>query len=125
MRKNLAHTHSPVRLVAGSARRRISLLIAALVATITMLMAFASGASALSLGLQWSGDTVKTQSEEGRRVARVDTLLKLAGALEVAPAELLHGLAWHCGQIRRGGFSISHNPERRQGDEDYETETSP
>jgi transcriptional regulator with XRE-family HTH domain len=32
--------------------------------------------------------------EHGRRVPRLDTIVKLAGALEVEPCALLTGLAW-------------------------------
>jgi transcriptional regulator with XRE-family HTH domain len=32
--------------------------------------------------------------ETGGRIARVDTFMKIAGALEVDPAELLRGIEW-------------------------------
>jgi transcriptional regulator with XRE-family HTH domain len=32
--------------------------------------------------------------ERGRRIPRLDTLVKLAGAVEVAPCELLAGMSW-------------------------------
>jgi transcriptional regulator with XRE-family HTH domain len=32
--------------------------------------------------------------EHGRRIARLDTVVTLGGAVEVAPCELLAGLAW-------------------------------
>jgi transcriptional regulator with XRE-family HTH domain len=32
--------------------------------------------------------------EHGRRIPRLDTLVKLAGAVEVAPCELLAGMSW-------------------------------
>lgn len=32
--------------------------------------------------------------EHGRRVPRLDTIVKLAGAVEVEPCELLTGLVW-------------------------------
>lgn len=32
--------------------------------------------------------------ERGVRIARIDTLIKLAGALQVSPEELLDGLDW-------------------------------
>jgi transcriptional regulator with XRE-family HTH domain len=32
--------------------------------------------------------------EHGRRVARLDTVVKLAGAVEMVPCELLTGMAW-------------------------------
>jgi transcriptional regulator with XRE-family HTH domain len=34
------------------------------------------------------------QLERGTRLARIDTLVKLAGALSIPPGDLLDGLAW-------------------------------
>jgi transcriptional regulator with XRE-family HTH domain len=45
-----------------------------------------------------------SQLERGLRVARIDTLIKLASSLEAAPAELLEGIAWEPGDVRRGRF---------------------
>jgi transcriptional regulator with XRE-family HTH domain len=45
--------------------------------------------------------------EHGRRIARVDTLIKLAGAMAIPPSELLEGIYWAPGDPRRGGFSFS------------------
>lgn len=45
--------------------------------------------------------------ERGVRMARIDTLVKLAGALGVTPAELLIGLDWQPGQPRPGHFGTS------------------
>lgn len=45
-----------------------------------------------------------SQLERGLRVARIDTLVKLAASLEAAPAELLVGIAWKPGDVRRGSF---------------------
>ncbi len=45
--------------------------------------------------------------ERGLRVARIDTLLKLAGSLEVTPGELLTGLEWLPGEKRDGRFAFS------------------
>ena len=42
--------------------------------------------------------------ERGIRLARVDTLVKLAGALEVPSEELLEGLVWMPGEPRPGQF---------------------
>lgn len=44
--------------------------------------------------------------ERGERLPRVDTLVKLAGALEVSPCELLEGIAWNPGYSRRGAFEL-------------------
>jgi transcriptional regulator with XRE-family HTH domain len=45
--------------------------------------------------------------EQGTRLARVDTLMKLAGSLSVSPMELLEGIHWTPGSASEGGFSIS------------------
>jgi transcriptional regulator with XRE-family HTH domain len=42
--------------------------------------------------------------ERGVRLARIDTLIKLAGGLEVTPGELLDGLDWRPGAPRSGCF---------------------
>jgi transcriptional regulator with XRE-family HTH domain len=46
-----------------------------------------------------------SQLERGLRVARIDTLIKLAASLEAAPAELLAGIVWEPGDRRVGRFS--------------------
>jgi transcriptional regulator with XRE-family HTH domain len=47
-----------------------------------------------------------SQLERGLRVARIDTLVKLAGGLGVEPGELLKGLDWTPGETRPGSFQI-------------------
>lgn len=44
--------------------------------------------------------------EQGKRKARIDTLMKLCGAVEATPAELLDGIEWLPGQDHDGRFSI-------------------
>ena len=44
--------------------------------------------------------------EQGKRKARIDTLMKLCGAVEAKPAELLDGIEWLPGQDHDGRFSI-------------------
>ena len=48
--------------------------------------------------------TAVGQIERGERVARTDTLVKLAGALGVRPEDLLDGLEWSPGEMTRGEF---------------------
>jgi transcriptional regulator with XRE-family HTH domain len=48
--------------------------------------------------------TEVSQLERGLRVARVDTLVKLAASLEVDTSELLTGLTWTPGSARVGRF---------------------
>lgn len=50
--------------------------------------------------------TAVGQIERGERVARVDTLIKLAGSLEIEPGELLTGLSWQPGGTRLGSFEL-------------------
>jgi transcriptional regulator with XRE-family HTH domain len=47
------------------------------------------------------------QLERGARLARVDTLVKLAGALAIPPGSLLKGMAWAPGGTTSGEFEIS------------------
>lgn len=49
--------------------------------------------------------TEVSQLERGLRVPRIDTVAKLAGALEVDPGELFEGIAWEPGQVQHGYFS--------------------
>lgn len=49
--------------------------------------------------------------ERGIRLARIDTLLKLAGGLEATPGELLAGMQWRQGPERRGHFRTSGGAE--------------
>lgn len=44
--------------------------------------------------------------ERGIRLPRIDTLIKLAGALEVSPNELLDGVAWVSTVPLVGSFEI-------------------
>jgi transcriptional regulator with XRE-family HTH domain len=46
------------------------------------------------------------QLERSERTARIDTLIKLAGALDASPAELLEGLVWEAGGTRLGSFEL-------------------
>ena len=48
--------------------------------------------------------TEVSQLERGLRHARVDTVAKLAGALEIEPGKLFEGIAWEPGDIRIGRF---------------------
>lgn len=49
--------------------------------------------------------TEVSQLERGLRVARVDTVAKLAAALEVEPGEFFEGIVWEQGDVRYGRFS--------------------
>jgi transcriptional regulator with XRE-family HTH domain len=48
--------------------------------------------------------TAVGQLERGERVARVDTLIKLAGSLGIPPGDLLSGMSWDPGGTRVGSF---------------------
>lgn len=45
--------------------------------------------------------------EAGKRMPRLDTLLKVAGALGIPPAQLLEGIVWEPGATKPGKFKIS------------------
>jgi transcriptional regulator with XRE-family HTH domain len=49
--------------------------------------------------------TAVGQLERGERVARVDTVVKLAGSLGIPPEELLDGMGWDPGGTRLGCFT--------------------
>lgn len=51
-----------------------------------------------------------SQLERGLRLARVDTVAKLAAALEIDPGELFKGIEWRLGEVRRGRF----RPEEKE-----------
>lgn len=51
--------------------------------------------------------TEVSQLERGLRVARVDTVAKLAAALEVEPGDFFEGIVWEPGDIRLGSFQES------------------
>lgn len=46
------------------------------------------------------------QLERGVRLARIDTVVKLAGALSVPPGDLLKGMDWTPGGTRVGRFLV-------------------
>jgi transcriptional regulator with XRE-family HTH domain len=52
--------------------------------------------------------TEVSQLERGLRVARVDTVAKLAAALEVEPGDFFEGIVWQPGNVRLGHFK--HTP---------------
>lgn len=45
--------------------------------------------------------------ERGERLPRIDTMIKLAGALSVAPSELVEAIDWSPGETRQGRFEIA------------------
>lgn len=51
-----------------------------------------------------------SQLERGLRVARVDTLIKLIGSLEVSADDLLVGMDWEPGGTRLGKFKPRREP---------------
>lgn len=64
-----------------------------------------AGLSQEELGVRASlHRTAVGQLERGERVARCDTLVKLAGSLGVEPGVLLAGLSWQPGELRIGRF---------------------
>lgn len=64
--------------------------------------------------LGWGASLHRTeisQLERGLRLARIDTLVKLAGTLSVSPCDLLEGIEWTPGSATKGSFGRS-RPER-------------
>ena len=53
--------------------------------------------------------TAVGQLERGERVARVDTVVKLAGSLGIHPGELLDGMGWNPGGTRIGEFTAEYD----------------
>lgn len=58
--------------------------------------------------------TEVSQLERGLRIIRIDTLMKIAGALEVSPCDLLSGLEWTPGSMQVGSFRTKPD-EKEQG----------
>jgi transcriptional regulator with XRE-family HTH domain len=57
----------------------------------------------LGLRAAMSGTEIDTL-ERGERLPRIDTLVRLAGALSVSPDELLRGIGWRPGATMPGRF---------------------
>ena len=51
--------------------------------------------------------------ERGARIPRIDTLVKLAGALSVPPSELIEGIDWKPGRFTAGSFSVAQGGDPR------------
>jgi transcriptional regulator with XRE-family HTH domain len=49
------------------------------------------------------------QLERGHRLPRIDTVVKLAGALSIEPGDLMSGMTWKAGGVARPGkFRAAH-----------------
>ena len=59
--------------------------------------------------------TEVSQLERGLRLARIDTLVKVAGALGVSTDALLEGIDWRPGSATLGEFSVSEAATERAG----------
>ena len=44
--------------------------------------------------------------EHGQRLARIDTLIRLAGAMSIPPADLIDGMSWTPGDLLGGSFEF-------------------
>jgi transcriptional regulator with XRE-family HTH domain len=49
--------------------------------------------------------------EKGERVARIDTLVQLAGAMAIPPEELIDGIHWTSGEAKYGTFTFGTPPD--------------
>jgi transcriptional regulator with XRE-family HTH domain len=59
--------------------------------------------------------------EHGQRVARIDTVIRLAGAMSIPPSDLIAGMSWTPGEIQGGTFEFEdlarpRRPRRRPRD---------
>jgi transcriptional regulator with XRE-family HTH domain len=64
--------------------------------------------------LAFRADIHRTQIsfiESGRRLPRLETLIKLAGALGVTTGDLVDGIIWEPHQQSGGGFGVSEGGE--------------
>jgi transcriptional regulator with XRE-family HTH domain len=52
--------------------------------------------------------------EHGQRVARIDTLIQLAGAMSIDPADLIFGITWMPGDVQDGVFGFEDLSRTRQ-----------
>jgi transcriptional regulator with XRE-family HTH domain len=73
-------------------------------------------------GLSQEGLTVRAslhrteigRLEVGQRACRIDTLIRLAGAMAVPPGELLDGIAWVPAPEPRGAFAFGSSSIKRR-----------
>jgi transcriptional regulator with XRE-family HTH domain len=49
--------------------------------------------------------------ERAERIPRIDTLIRLAGALDTPTASLLEGITWNPGSSQVGAFRLSPSPD--------------
>jgi transcriptional regulator with XRE-family HTH domain len=61
--------------------------------------------------------TAIAELERGHRLPRLDTIVRLAGGLEVDPWELLEGVRYRPGRIAPGKYEITDNPREEVEDE--------
>ncbi|MGN6256974.1 MAG: helix-turn-helix transcriptional regulator [Solirubrobacterales bacterium] len=57
--------------------------------------------------------TAVVMLENGTRLPRIDTMIKLANALEISPLDLLTGIEWKPSCASGGTFVILNPPYRR------------
>jgi transcriptional regulator with XRE-family HTH domain len=57
--------------------------------------------------------------ERGARLPQLDTLIKLAGGLEVEPSALVEGLSWRPGGARSGSFRSDGDTATRTKESDF------
>jgi len=68
--------------------------------------------------LAFRADIHRTQIsliEGGRRVGRLDTVIKLAGALGVGVEELAEGMSWEPAEWASGGFKVDGREDEAGG----------
>ena len=45
--------------------------------------------------------------ERGERIPRIDTLIRLSGAISIDPGQLLEGIEWEPAMTKKGNFTVS------------------
>jgi transcriptional regulator with XRE-family HTH domain len=61
--------------------------------------------------------------QRGARLPRLDTIIKLAGSIEVDPRELLDGLSWSPAGVGDGRFQVAGEPQRSLHEEAKRNDT--
>jgi transcriptional regulator with XRE-family HTH domain len=61
--------------------------------------------------------TAIAELERGHRLPRLDTIVRLAGGLEVEPWELLEGVRYRPGRLALGRYEITDDPGEEVRDE--------
>lgn len=59
--------------------------------------------------------TAVTNLERGESLPRLDTIVRLAGGLEIEPADLLEGMRYRPGGFKSGRYEVTDEPSMEVG----------